>query len=448
MKSALLLTVQARRRRSRFPGDGGDKNPRYLRSATHPTGVASPRKPKSADVGSAALPADELLHAFPKLNLPLQPPYPPAEAKSVKELPHEPGWLYEPKWDGFRCVAFRQGDEVVLQSKAGQPLGRYFPEIVSALRVLPTHNFVLDGEIVIRRDAGLDFDALLQRIHPAASRIQRLSLETPATYMVFDLLLEAKGRALTDRPLSARRMALQEFAATTMSEESDLRQTRKATSLPDSNSVGQRIMLSPASDDFATAEKWMREGAASGWDGVVAKRLGCEYMSGERTGMVKVKRIRTADCVVGGFRWARAAKSSTGEGTDSKANSKTAEPKKRPTEEVGSLLLGLYNKNGELDHIGFSSSFTRGERKKLKSILKPFMGGAGFSGKAPGGPSRWTRDARDTEWFPLKPKLVGEFQYDHFSGGRFRHGTKFLRWRPEKKPEQCTMEQIRPAKKA
>jgi ATP-dependent DNA ligase len=207
-------------------------------------------------------------------------------------------------------------------------------------------------------------------------------------------------------------------------------------------------MLSPASADFPTAEKWMREGVASGWDGVVAKRLDCEYMSGERTGMVKIKRIRTADCVVGGFRWARGKNSEVEAGDSKSATSKTAAPKKRPTEEVGSLLLGLYNKNGELDHIGFSASFTREERKKLKSILKPFMGGEGFSGKAPGGPSRWTRDARDTEWFPLKPKLVGEFQYDHFSGGRFRHGTKFLRWRPEKKPEQCTMEQIRPAKKA
>ena len=165
--------------------------------------------------------------------------------------------------------------------------------------------------------------------------------------------------------------------------------------------------------------------------------------------MVKVKRIRTADCVVGGFRWLRGAKASTGNAKESKsASPKPADLKKRPTEEVGSLLLGLYNKKGELDHIGFSASFTREERKKLKSILKPFMGGEGFSGKAPGGPSRWTRDARDTEWFSLKPKLVGEFQYDHFSGGRFRHGTKFLRWRPEKKPEQCTMEQIRPEKKA
>lgn len=400
--------------------------------------MALPRKPKRADVGSAAVPAEELNHAFPGLNLPLQPPYPPAEAKSVKDLPHEAGWLYEPKWDGFRCLAFRQGDEVVLQSKAGQPLGRYFPEIVAAVLALPARKFVLDGEIVIRNGAGLDFDALLQRIHPAASRIQRLSQETPATYMVFDLLVDAKGRSLADSPLSARRMALQEFAVANISAEPESKR-KKTTAQTALKNADRRIMLSPASSDFATAEKWMGEGAASGWDGVIAKRLNCEYMSGERTGMVKIKRIRTADCVVGGFRWARGAKTSNGEAADSKA-------KKRPTEEVGSLLLGLYNKNGELDHIGFSASFTREERKKLKSVLKPLMGGEGFSGKAPGGPSRWTRDTRDTEWFPLKPKLVGEFQYDHFSGGRFRHGTKFLRWRPEKKPEQCTMEQIQPGK--
>jgi ATP-dependent DNA ligase len=408
--------------------------------------MASPRKTKPADVGSAAVPAEQLTQAFPNLNLPIHPPYPPAEAKSVDSLPHESGWLYEPKWDGFRCLAFRQGDVVVLQSKAGQPLGRYFPEIVAALLALRARKFVLDGEIVIRSGAGLDFDALLQRIHPAASRIQRLSQETPSTYMVFDLLVDGEGRSLAARPLSARRMALQEFAGANLGAEPHPERGRKGGSKTILNS--ERILLSPASTDFATAEKWMREGAASGWDGVVAKRLDCEYMSGERTGMVKIKRIRTADCVVGGFRWAR-GKNSEGKTGDSKsATAKPADTKKRPTEEVGSLLLGLYNKNGELDHIGFSASFTREERKKLKSILEPLMGGEGFSGKAPGGPSRWMRDARDTEWFPLKPKLVGEFQYDHFSGGRFRHGTKFLRWRPEKKPEQCTMEQIRPAKQA
>jgi ATP-dependent DNA ligase len=264
--------------------------------------------------------------------------------------------------------------------------------------------------------------------------------------MVFDLLVDGQGRSLAAKPLSARRMALQEFAAANIGDLRGSKPSKKAAT-EILKGPGARIMLSPSSSDFATAEKWMREGAASGWDGVVAKRLDCEYMSGDRTGMVKIKRIRTADCVVGGFRWAR-GKNSEGKASQSKSATSKAADKKRPTEEVGSLLLGLYNKNGELDHIGFSASFTREERKELKPILKPLMGGEGFSGKAPGGPSRWTRDARDTEWFPLKPKLVGEFQYDHFSGGRFRHGTKFLRWRPDKKPEQCTMEQIRPTMKA
>jgi ATP-dependent DNA ligase len=415
-----------------------------------------------ASIRSAALPTEALNkgQSFPRLGLSLQPPYPPAEARSVKELPHEAGWLYEPKWDGFRCVAFRNGDKLALQSKAGQPLSRYFPEIVEALRAIKAQKFVLDGEIVVagQGDGGiaLDFDALLQRIHPAASRVQRLSQETPATYMLFDLLVNEKGESIVDQPLSARRMKVEQFAEKFLPPTSKAPQRTKDTSSKVSSDERrqsrQRIQLSPATADFSSADKWMREGARHGWDGVVAKRINSGYASGERTGMVKVKRIRTADCVVGGFRWAR--------GGAGKAHAK------KPGEQVGSLLLGLYNVQGELDHIGFSSSFTRDERKKLKSILKPLIAGParnsgeheagaheskardGFTGKAPGGPSRWTRDERDTEWVPLRPELVGEFQYDHFSGGRFRHGTKFLRWRPDKKPRQCTMEQVKAAKSA
>ena len=357
------------------------------------------RKPK-ADVTSGAVPAEDLKQSFPKLKLPIQPPYPPAEAKSVNEIPSEPGWLYEPKWDGFRCLAFRDGKEIVLQSKAGQSLGRYFPELVAALQYLPANKFVLDGEIIITSSGHLDFNALLQRIHPAASRIKKLSVETPATYLVFDLLVNEKQKPLVSEALSSRRMALREFAT--------------------SFAGSKRVKLSPAATDYSTAQRWIQQGAASGLDGVVAKRLDCEYTSGERTGMVKIKRIRTADCVVGGFRWAQKGG------------------------HVGSLLLGLYNREGQLDHVGFSSSFTKEARRKLKSILKPFVGGEGFTGKAPGGPSRWTREDRNTEWIPLKSKLVCEVQYDHFSGGRFRHGTKFLRWRPEKAPRQCTMEQVLP----
>jgi ATP-dependent DNA ligase len=364
---------------------------------------SSSRKAK-ADISDGAIPAEQLEHAFPHLNLPIEPPYPPAEAKAVKEIPRGEGWLYEPKWDGFRCLAFRDGHEIVLQSKAGQPLARYFPEVVAALEALPMKKFVADGEIVIRKGKGLDFDALLQRIHPAASRIKKLSVETPATYLLFDLLVNEKGKSLVAESLSARRMALQEFATILESNRS--------------------IALSPATTDFAAAERWMQQGAATGLDGVVAKRLDCEYTSGERTGMVKIKRIRTADCVVGGFRWAQKGG------------------------EVGSLLLGLFNEEGKLDHVGFSSSFTKEERKKLKAIVEPLVGGPGFTGKAPGGPSRWAREDRNTEWFPLEHKLVCEVHYDHFSGGRFRHGSKFLRWRPEKKPMQCTMEQVQPLKNA
>src|SRR5579864_810550 len=358
---------------------------------------ASLRKSRP-DVSSGTVLADAPRYLFPRLHLPIEPSYPPAEAKPVKAIPTGTGWLYEPKWDGFRCLAFRNGREVVLQSKAGQPLARYFPELVLALQELPARKFVLDGEIIIRRNDVLDFDSLLQRIHPAASRIKKLSLEIPAAYLVFDLLVTEKGTALTAKPLSHRRMALKEFAR--------------------NFKVSKRVVLSPATTEFESAQRWMKEGAASGLDGVVAKRLDCEYTSGKRTGMVKIKRIRTADCVVGGFRWAQQGG------------------------QVGSLLLGLFNEHGDLDHVGFSSSFSKDERKKLKPILKPLMGGPGFTGKAPGGPSRWTRADRNNEWIPLEHRLVCEVHYDHFSGNRFRHGTKFLRWRPDKKPNQCTMDQL------
>jgi ATP-dependent DNA ligase len=319
------------------------------------------------------------------------------EAKPAGEIPQGPEWQYKPKWDGFRCLAFRKGSEVLLQSKAGQPLGRYFPEMVDAVAKLPPKQFVLDGELVILRDGHLSFDDLLLRIHPAASRIRKLAQESPATYLVFDILVDESGKSLEPLPLEQRRARLEAFFA----------------GLADRNSV----RLSPATRDYATATRWMAELAASGFDGVVAKDLTSPYTPGERTAMRKVKRIRTADGVVGGFRYA------------SKGG------------EVGSLLLGLYDENGLLNHVGFSSSFAAAERKKLKGILKPYMKGAGFTGHAPGGPSRWSTE-RSGEWEPLDPKLVCEVRYDHFSGGRFRHGTKFLRWRPEKEPKSCTYEQV------
>jgi ATP-dependent DNA ligase len=360
------------------------------------------------DVTAGAIPPEDIKEPFPKLDLPIQPPFPPMEAKSVAEIPTGEGWLYEPKWDGFRCLVFRSNDTVALQSKAGQPLGRYFPELVEAFRKLPQRRFVLDGEIVIAIDGRLSFDDLLMRIHPAESRIRKLSRETPATFLAFDLLVDdismAKtegGTSLVDVPLAERRKHLENFF-------------RK---LPQEAS----LRLSPASPDRRQAERWMRELAGSGFDGVVAKRLDEPYVSGERT-MRKVKRMRTADCVVGGFRYA------------SKGG------------EVGSLLLGLYD-DGQLHHVGFTSSFRADQRKQLKQLLKPYMGGAGFSGRAPGGPSRWSTE-RSGQWERLEPKLVCEVQYDHFSGDRFRHGTKFLRWRPDKAPKQCTFEQVRGGGKA
>jgi ATP-dependent DNA ligase len=360
------------------------------------------KKATGARVQAGATPAEELVQPFPSIQLPIQPPYPPAEARSVNEIPRGTGWLYEPKWDGFRCLAFRRGKEVLLQSKAGQPLGRYFPELVAALADLPETRFVLDGEIVIFAAGHLSFDDLLLRIHPAQSRIRKLSTESPVTFMCFDLLVGNKGEVLTDLSLAQRREKLVQLFR----------------SFPSKGMA----RLSPASTNPGQAEQWMSELGTMGLDGIIAKRLDQPYLSGERTGMVKIKRIRTADCVVGGFRYAE-----KGGG-------------------IGSLLLGLYNEEGLLDHVGFTSSFTAEQRTELKKVVKPLIGGAGFTGHAPGGPSRWSTK-RSSEWQPLKAKLVCEVSYDHFSGSRFRHGTKFLRWRPEKKPQQCTFEQVRPSVK-
>ena len=354
-------------------------------------------------VSVGAVPEEALEAPFPHINLPIRPPYPPMEAKSVERLPRGEGWQYEPKWDGFRCLAFRSADRVLLQSKAGQPLGRYFPELIQALLSLPPLRFVLDGEIVIFSGEHLSFDDLLQRIHPAESRIRKLSAQTPATLLCFDLLVDDKGKSLVEFPLGERRERLEAF----------YRHVGKS----------ERVRLSPATDDRRQAERWLRELAPTGLDGVVAKLIQEPYHSGDRSAMVKIKRIRTADCVVGGFRYAQKGG------------------------EVGSLLLGLYNQQGLLDHVGFTSSFTAGQRQELKKIVEPLIAPPGFTGKAPGGLSRWST-RRSMEWQPLQPKLVCEVRYDHFSGARFRHGTKFLRWRPDKKPLECTLAQVLGSKAA
>ena len=328
--------------------------------------------------------------------LPIKTTYAPMDALSVDVIPDGPNWQYEPKWDGFRCLAFRDGRKVELQSKSGQPLGRYFPELVEALLALPATKFVLDAEIVIPDGETLSLDALLQRIHPSVTRINKLATQTPGVLFVFDLLVDATGKDFSERPLDVRRRELERFAA-------------KALKHAD------RVVLSPATDDVKTARKWFA-GVGGALDGVIAKRTDVPYQSGNRTGMVKIKKLRTADCVVGGFRYASEGGA------------------------VGSLLLGLYE-DGLLHHVGFCSSFKTDQRKKLAAMLEPLIQEPGFTGRAPGGPSRWSTE-RSGEWKPLAPKIVVEVRYDHFTGGRFRHGTAFLRWRPDKAPKQCLMAQV------
>jgi ATP-dependent DNA ligase len=324
------------------------------------------------------------------------------EALLVDKSPSGPNWQYEPKWDGFRCLAFRNGATVELQSKSGQSLTRYFPELVAALQQLKAKQFVLDGEIIVPTPGGSSFDDLLLRIHPTASRITKLAGETPAQLLAFDLLVDADGKLLTGEPLKIRRRKLDAFTKEFFKDK-------------------KYLQLSPQTRTLATAQKWLNS-ARVGFDGVVAKRLDLPYASGERTAMQKVKRMRTADCVIGGFRYASNAKV------------------------VGSLLLGLYDDQGLLHHVGFTSSFKAAEKKELTGILKPLIKPPGFTGNKPGGPSRWSTE-RSAEWEPLETKLVAEVQYDHFSGGRFRHGTRFLRWRFDKKPRQCTYDQLPAARR-
>jgi ATP-dependent DNA ligase len=333
------------------------------------------------------------------VKLPLPVSLPPAEAEQAEELPTGDGWAYEPKWDGFRCLAFRDGGEVELRSKSGKPLARYFPDVVESLLALGARRFVLDGEIVVPVDGTLSFEELQLRLHPAASRVAKLAAARPALLVAFDLLLAERGNPLVERPWRERRERLEGFAARYFEDETGVR-------------------LSPATDDAARARAWLAEGER-GLDGVMAKRVEAPYRSGERAGMVKVKNVRTVDCVVGGFRYAQ---------------------KERI---VGSLLLGLYGADGLLHHVGFCSAISREERRRLTPELEALVEAPGFTGSAPGGPSRWSAmNPRSTEWEPLRPERVVEVGYDHFTGGRFRHGTRFYRWRPDKAPRQCTMDQL------
>src|SRR5690242_935801 len=316
----------------------------------------------------------------------IKPPLPPMESRSADEIPTGDGWQYEPKWDGFRCLAFRDGDDVYLQSKSGQPLARYFPDIAEALKELPAKRFVIDGELAIPVSGALCFDELQLRLHPAASRVAKLAKAHPAIFIVFDLLAD-DGALLVKKPLRERRRLLEKFA----------KQNFKSR---------PRFRLSPATDDLTRAKKWF-EKTGGDLDGVIAKRLDMPYASGERTDVLKIKQIRTADCVVGGFRYASGAKV------------------------LGSLLLGLYDEGGLLHHVGFTSAFKTEERRALTKKFEALRKPPGFTGNAPGGPSRWSTE-RSGEWEPVDPKIVVEVTYDHFTGGRFRHGTKIVRWRKDK----------------
>jgi ATP-dependent DNA ligase len=343
---------------------------------------------------------------------PIAPPVPPMLAKLATDIPDGDGWLYEPKWDGFRAIVFRDGDDLFIQSRELKPLDRYFPELAAPLRAALPERAVADGEIVIAGAEGLDFEALLQRIHPAASRVARLASETPASFVAWDLLAEGKddlrGTALRERRARLERV---------------LR-------------VGPSIHLTPATTDRALASEWFERFEGAGLDGVVAKRLDGTYQPGQRA-MVKIKHQRTADCVVGGFRW----------------------HKDGPGTLVGSLLLGLYDVDGVLHHVGIAASFTRARRAELARELEPLRRNAldghpwqswraepSTDQRQPGASSRWNR-SKDLSWEPLRPERVCEVAFDHLQGTRFRHATHFLRWRPDKPPRECRYDQLeeRPA---
>jgi ATP-dependent DNA ligase len=343
-----------------------------------------------------------------EVSTPLSPPIEPMLAKLTDALPEGPGWLYEPKWDGFRVLVFRGPDGVYLQSRDCKPLNRYFPELLAPLEAALPGPAVLDGEIVIAGPGGLDFDALLQRIHPAASRVATLAERTPASVVLWDLLAEG-DRDLREVPLRERRERLEQLLA------------------------GARppVHLTPVTTDRALALDWFDRFEGAGLDGVMAKRLDSGYRPGERA-MVKVKHQRTADCVVAGFRW----------------------HKDGPGTMVGSLLLGLYDDKGVLHHVGIAASFSTKRRQELVAELqhlrrealadhpwKEWRFESGQGSRMPGGGSRWNR-GKDLSWEPLRPEWVCEVAYDHLQGDRFRHATHFQRWRPDKRPQDCRYDQL------
>ncbi|HUP61286.1 MAG TPA: ATP-dependent DNA ligase [Thermoanaerobaculia bacterium] len=346
------------------------------------------------------------------MHLPVPPPIPPMLSTAATALPRGDGWLFEPKWDGFRTIVFRDGDEIMLQSRDERPMNRYFPELEGPLKDALPERCVVDGEIVIVGKNGLDFEALLLRIHPAASRVKLLAEQTPASFVVWDLLAIG-DEDLRDVPLEQRRARLEKVMA----------------------KVNAPVHLSPATRDRAIAEDWFHRFEGAGLDGVMAKRLDSPYRAGERT-MIKIKHTRTADCVVAGFRW----------------------HKNGPGTMLGSLLLGLYDDDGKLHHVGVAAAFTTAMRKKLVEELAPLrenalenhpwrgwaeaMDEASAQGqRLPGASSRWNR-GKDLSWEPLRPERVCEVKYDHMQGTRFRHAAQFVRWRFDKRPEECRYDQL------
>lgn len=347
-----------------------------------PAGIAKQRLPRMENKGLQSMSVKQDLS--------------PMEARLVDQLPKGEDWLYEPKWDGFRCLAYKRHQSVTLRSKSARPLDRYFPDIVGVLEKLAAKQFVLDGELLVEGGRGYSFSDLQLRLHPAASRIKLLAEKQPATFVIFDILETEQGKNMMSAPLSERRLALEQFYRTYCSKE-------------------RAVNLSPRTDSVTEAMKWLH---SSGWyiDGIVAKNGTDVYAPGERV-MQKYKPVRTADCVVGGFRY----------GKDST--------------EVGSLLLGLYDANGHLNHVGFTSGIAKADKPALTKKLQELIHEPGFDGNAPGAPSRWSTE-RSAQWQPLLPKIVVEVGFDHVTNHRFRHGTKLIRFRPDKVPEQCTMEQL------
>jgi len=339
----------------------------------------------------------------------LKPPIEPMLAKLAKDVPVGDEWLYEPKWDGFRALIFRNEGEIQAISRDGRPFNRYLPELIELLDGAISEDCVLDGEVVVAGSDGFDFDALLQRIHPAESRVRLLAEQTPTGFIAFDLLARGPDD-LMGRPFAERRRALDEVLrkAVATASPDDVFETLAA--------APKSVVMTPQTDDVDVARKWLTEYDAQGLDGVIAKRRDGEYEPGRRP-MVKIKRERTIECVVGGYRYSKSG------------------------DAVGSLLLGLYDDAGNLHYVGHTSSFKAKERRELLETLRPLAGGTSFAGgRVPGAPSRWT-SGKDTSWVSLEPNLVCEVAFDRMMSRRFRHATRFVRWRHDKPPRDCTFVQ-------